>query len=80
MKTGEKVSVNHEQFPFTGKIEGKIKFSRTEVLYIVRADDDNKLYHCPKKNLEKITRLKKISEFFNGVPNPFKKIRLYQFM
>jgi hypothetical protein len=54
MRIGTKVNVNHEQFPFTGKITGRMKFSRTEIVYIVRADDYHKLYHCQKSIVERI--------------------------
>lgn len=61
IKLGTKVQVRHETHPFTGEIEMAIKwekplsaFHKKGVDYVVRADDDKKLYRCPEKDVSKI--------------------------
>ena len=61
MRIGTKVSVQHDTHPFTGVIEGKLKwenpfsaFKKKGTDYLVRADDDGKLYRCPPESIKLI--------------------------
>lgn len=58
MRIGSKVKVKEENGSFTGEIEQIIKwenpfsvFHKKGKDYIVRADDDNKLYKCHEKDI-----------------------------
>lgn len=58
LKLGTKVKVYHETHPFTGVIEQIRKwenplsfFQKKGIDYVVRADDDEKLYECPEKDV-----------------------------
>lgn len=63
LKTGAKVKVNHESHPFYGEIERVMEWEnpismikKKGVDYIVRADDDNKLYKCEEDIVSKINK------------------------
>lgn len=61
MKLGDRVRVYHDENPFTGTIERVIHWTSPLAIvkqkgtdYVVRADDDNKLYRCPAESITKL--------------------------